>query len=115
MNIEHGDADGQSGNFGMARGCDGAFDERDVGRSSSHIEGDDFGETAGAGGGGCADYASGGAGEDGADGFTGGGGERGDAAGGLHDENTGFRLPAFGFRKSGALAEGDRLWLLVEE
>ncbi len=89
VDVEHGDADGEAGDLGVGGGFDFAFDEGDVGGGASHVEGDDAVEAAGAGGGDGADDASGGAGEYGADGFAGGGGERGDAAGGLHDEDAG--------------------------
>src|SRR5690348_5441766 len=87
MDIEHGDADGKSGDVGVIGGLDFAFDQGDVGGGASHVEGDDAVEAAGAGGGGGAHDASGRAGEHRADGFAGGGGERGDSAGGLHDED----------------------------
>ena len=41
VNVEHGDADGKSGNLRVIGGLDLAFDERDVGRGASHIEGND--------------------------------------------------------------------------
>jgi len=74
VNIEHGDADGETGDFGLACCGDDAFDQGDIGGSASHVEGDDALEAAGAGAGGSADYASRRAGENGADGLAGGGG-----------------------------------------
>ena len=89
VNVEHGDADGESGDFGVAGGGDGAFYQGDVGGSASHVEGDDAFEAAGASAGRGTDYPSGWTGEDRADGFAGGGSQCGDAAAGLHYEDSG--------------------------
>src|SRR5579872_7534968 len=103
VDVEHGDADGKSGDVGIVGGFDFALDQGDVRGGTSHVEGDDAIEAAGPGGGGGAHNASGRAGEHGADGLARGGGESGYAAGGLHDEDArgsrGSRLPAFGFRR----------------
>ena len=74
VDVEHGDADGESGDFGVAGGVDFAFDKGDVGGGASHVEGDDAFEAAGASGGGGADDSSGRSGKNGAYGFAGGGG-----------------------------------------
>src|SRR5208283_1292449 len=89
VNVEHGDADGKSGNFRLAGGSDLTFNQRDIGRGAAHVEGDDTGEAAGAGAGGSSDHPSGGTGENGADRFAGGRSEGRDAAAGLHDKDSG--------------------------
>src|SRR5579871_1727798 len=61
VNIEHGDADGKSGNLGIRGSFGFAFDERDVGGGASHVESDNIFEATGAGAGEGADNASGGA------------------------------------------------------
>ena len=45
MDVEHGNADGKSGDLGIVGGLDFTFDERDVGGSASHVEGDDVVES----------------------------------------------------------------------
>src|ERR1039458_4895217 len=89
VDIEHGDADGESGDFGVAGRADSAFDQGDIGGCAAHFEGNDAGETAAAGAGGGADEASGRSGENGADGLAGGSGEGRYAAAGLHYEDSG--------------------------
>ena len=75
MNVEHGNADGESGDLRVGRCRAGAFDKGDVGGSASHVEGDDAVKAAGAGSGSGADHASSGTGEDGAHGLANGGGK----------------------------------------
>src|SRR5580692_6886863 len=89
VNVEHRYGDGKACNLRVGGGFDFVFDQGDIGGSSSHVEGDDVVEAAGARSGECADHASRGAGEHSAHGFAGGCRECSDASAGLHDEDAG--------------------------
>ena len=90
VNVEHGHADGQAGNLGLAAGAGLTVHQRDIGGSSAHIERDDAVEAAAARHGSGPDHSARRAGKHGAHRFAGRRTEAGDSAARLHDENAGL-------------------------
>ena len=103
MNVQHGHADWQASNLGLTAGTNLTVHHRNVGGSSSHIEGDDSFEAAAPRQGSGANYAASRPGEDGAHRLASCKAEAGDAAAGLHDKDAGpgswptARAPAEGY------------------
>src|SRR2546426_3462976 len=87
VNVEHGNADRQAGDLGLAAEADLAVHERNIGGSSSHVKRDDSLEAAAARHGSGANYSARRSGKHGAYRFAGGRGESGDPAAGLHHED----------------------------
>ena len=73
MNVEHGYADGEAGNLGLAAGAGFAVHQRNIGGSAAHVERDDSVEAAAARHGRGADHSARRPGEHGAHWFAGGG------------------------------------------
>src|SRR5690348_18390914 len=46
VNVEHGNGDGQAGDFGFVRGAQRAVDEGDIRGRAAHVEGNNFSEAA---------------------------------------------------------------------
>ena len=88
VNFQHGHAHGEPSYFRLIAGADLTLHGGHVGRGASHVERQNFRETAA----GCrsdrAHQSAGGARQHGADGFARGGLDRGDSAAGLHDEDS---------------------------
>ena len=85
MNIEHGDADGQTVDDGFGGMARFAIDQTDIGGGAAHVESENAADAAGAGSGDSADHAAGGSGEYCTDGVAGGVPRGEEAAAGLHD------------------------------
>ena len=94
VNIEHGHANRQAGNLGLAAGAGFAVHQRHIGRSAAHVERDDSFESAAARHGRGSHHSARRPGEHGAHRFAGGRTEGGDPAARLHDENAGVLLTA---------------------
>ena len=73
MDVEHGHADGEAGNLGLAAGAGFAINQRNIGGSAAHVEGDDSVEAAAARHGSGAYHSARRPGEHGAHRFAGGG------------------------------------------
>src|SRR5712692_2123381 len=87
VNVEHGNADRQAGDLGLATGADLPVHERNIGGSPSHVKRDDSFAHAAPRHGSGSDYTARGSGEHGAYRLADSRTESGDSAAGLHHED----------------------------